>query len=261
MKLLRPGSLTAVAFFLVAQAASAQTPAGTATDGQWHFATGLYGFFPAVTGSVSVRDFAEVPIHVPFSDLWDHLKFNLTGHFEGRRDRFGMGLDFFYVRIGVPVSGQIPELLGAEVNLRQFIAETFGFYRVAQGSGERPWTVDALGGVRVWNTNTRLEADPGIVDRDGQTITWADGFGGVRVQIPLHPRLSLLGRGDVGAGGAKLDWSASGDLAFASGKGWLLGAGYRTLRVELDKEGAAGRTRRLFDVGYSGPRSWVVYTW
>ena len=254
-------SAIVLAFVCLTPFASAQTPAATATDGRWHFAAGLYGFFPAIEGSLSTRNFDKVPIDVSFSELWDHLQMNLTGHIEARHDRFGFGVDLFYVRLAAPIPGQIPEFLNLSVNLRQFIAESFGFYRVAQGSGERPWTVDALGGVRVWDTNTRLEADLDIVDPDGQTLAWADGFGGVRVQIPLHPRLSLLGRGDVGAGGARLDWSASGDLAFASGKGWLLGLGYRTLNIEYDKEGREGRTRRLLDVGYNGPRSWVVYTW
>ncbi len=70
-----------------------------------------------------------------------------------------------------------------------------------------------------------------------------------------------LGRGDVGAGGAKLDWSASGDLAYRMGKGWLLGAGYRTLNVERDKAGAVVSERRLVDLSMRGPRLWILYTW
>lgn len=238
---------------------AAQTPQTTATDGRWHFVAGLYGFFPGIEGSVSTRNFEEVPIDVSFSELWDHLKMNLTGHFEARRDRFGFGIDLFYVRLAAPVDGALPEFLNASVNLRQFIAESFGFYRVAQGSSERPWTIDVLGGVRFWDTNARLESD--INDGDGRTLDWVDGIGGVRIQIPLHSRISLLGRGDIGAGGAKLDWSASGDLAFASGKGFVLGAGYRTLNIEYDKVGSAGLDRRQTNLSYNGPRTWVVYTW
>ena len=236
----------------------AQTPDATATDGRWHFVAGLYGWFPAISGTVTTRNF-EVPIDVPFSKLWDNLKFNITGHFEGRRDQFGWGLDFFYVHLGAPVTGQIPEFVNASVNLRQFITEGFGFYRVAQGHGERPWTIDVLGGIRFWDVNARLESD--INDPDGKTIDWVDGFGGARFQVPLFSKVSLLGRGDIGAGGAKLDWSASGDLALATGKGWVLGAGYRSLNVNLDKVGTLGVDRRRFDVSMHGPRTWVAYTW
>lgn len=252
-------SAVVLVLVLATTVASAQTPETTATDGRWHFVAGLYGFFPGIEGSVSTRNFGDAPIDLTFSELWDHLKMNLTGHVEARHDRFGFGVDLFYVRVAAPVAGELPEFLNASVNLRQFIVETFGFYRVAQGSSEHPWTVDVLGGIRFWDTNVRLESD--IDDRDGRTLNWVDGIGGVRVQIPVHPRISILGRGDAGAGGAKLDWSASGDLAFASGKGFVLGAGYRTLNIEYRKVGSAGLDRRVWDLSYSGPRSWVVYTW
>jgi hypothetical protein len=89
-----------------------------------------------------------------------------------------------------------------------------------------------------------------------------DGFGGLRVQVPLGSRLILMGRGDVGAGGADLDWSASGDLAFRLGKGWISGAGYRSLNVDYDKTGPLGILERtVWDIGYNGPRMWIVYTW
>jgi hypothetical protein len=81
-------------------------------------------------------------------------------------------------------------------------------------------------------------------------------------KIPLGSRLILLGRGDVGAGGADLDWSASGDLAFRLGKGWVSGAGYRSLNVDYDKTGPLGILERtVWDIGYNGPRMWIVYTW
>jgi hypothetical protein len=251
------GGLAVAVLILAAVSATAQTT--SATDGKWNFVAGLYGWFPAISGTVTVRNFPEVPIDVPFSDLFDHLKMNLTGHFESRRDKIGFGLDLFYVRLAAPVSGQIPELLDASVNLRQFIGEGFGFYRLAQGSGDYPWTLEALGGVRFWDINTRIESD--VSDRGGKAIDWADGFGGLRFEVPFGSKLSLIGRGDVGAGGAKLDWSASGDLAYRLGKGWVTGAGYRSLNVDYDKAGREDRERTLFDVSFSGPRLWIVYTW
>ena len=251
------------ALVLAAASARAQTPPPaaptTAMDDHWHFIVGLYGWFPGISGTVTVLDHPPVPIDVPFSKLWDNLKFILTGHFEGRHEKFGFGLDLFYVHEGLAVSGVVPELLDTSVDLRQFIGEGFGFYRVAQGSGERPWTVDVLGGVRFWDTNTRVQSD--ITNGTGKTIDWVDGFGGLRFELPITSKLSLLGRGDVGAGGAKLDWSASGDLAFQLGKGWVSGLGYRTLNVDLDKVGGAGVERRTFDVAYNGPRAWIAITW
>ncbi len=246
------------AFILAATCATAQSPEATA-DGQWHFVAGIYGWLPSISGSVGIRSFPEVPIAVPFSALWDHLKMTASGHFEGGKDRAGFALDILYVRLATPVSGQIPGLLNAEINLRETIAEGFGYYRLFQASGAYPLKLELLGGVRFWDINTRLESD--ITNGTGKTIDWADGFGGMRVELPLGSKLILIGRGDVGAGGAKLDWSASGDLAYRLGKGWITGAGYRTLNVDFDKAAAAGGERRLVDISMNGPRFWISYTW
>ena len=249
------------ALILTTSSAMAQSPDSTATSGpdQWHYIIGLYVWAPAITGSLSVRNFPEVPIDVPFDDLWHHLKFNITGHFEAAKGPFGFGLDAFYVHLGAAVSGQIPDLLNTSVNLREFIGEGFGYYRLAQGSGDNPWKLQFLGGVRFWDINTRLESD--LPDAGGKTMDWADGFGGLRLEVPLGSKLILLGRGDVGAGGSKLDWSASGDLAYRLGKGWLVDVGYRTLNVDYDKAGIEGRERSLFDVSMSGPRLFIAYSW
>jgi hypothetical protein len=239
---------------------AAQAPSQVEPSDQWHYLIGLYGWFPKIEGTVTTRNFVQVPIDVTFSELWDHLKMNITGHFEVQRGRFGGGIDAFYVRLGADIDGPIPELIDAEVTMRQFIGEGFGFYQVVRGSGENPWSVDVLGGIRYWNTNLRVDTD--IADTSGRTADWVDGFGGVRVQIPLGGCFFLLGRGDAGAGGADLDWSASGDLAFRASEHFVSGAGYRTLNVDYDKPGPLGILERsVWDVGYEGPRVWIAYRW
>jgi hypothetical protein len=247
------------ALALVTASAPAQTPAASATDEHWHFIVGLYAWLPAIEGTLTVRDRPPLHVDLPFWETYSNLKFNITGHFEARRERVGLGLDMFYVHLGVPLHGEIPQLLDASVNLRQYIGEGFGFYRVAQGRGPIPWTVDFLGGVRYWDTNTRLQTS--VTDGSGKTVNWVDGFGGLRFELPITSGLSVLGRGDVGAGGAKLDWSASGDLAFCLGKGWVMGAGYKTLNVDYDKQGATPLERRKYDLVYKGPRAWIAITW
>ena len=236
-----------------------QTPTPPADDA-WRFTAGLYGFFPALEGTVTTRDFVQIPIDVTFSELWDHLKMNLTGHFEVQKGRFGGGLDAFYVRLGADVLRPLPEEVEAQIVMRQFIGEAFGFYKLLGGTGDNPWTLEVLGGIRYWDTNVRVETDIG--DTDGKSADWVDGFGGLRLQIPLGSKFVLLGRGDVGAGGADLDWSASGDLAFRLSTHFISGAGYRTLNVDYDKTGRFGLLERtVWDISYNGPRMWIVYTW
>jgi hypothetical protein len=249
------------AFAISASRLAAQTPTHPDTGtGQWHFTAGLYGWFPAINGTITVLDFVQAPVDVSFSELWDHLKMNLTGHFEAQKGRFGGGIDAFYVRLGQDIPTPLPEDIDAEISMRQFIGEAFGFYKLVQGNGDNPWSLELLGGIRYWDTNVRLDSDLG--DTDGKTASWVDGFGGLRVQIPIGSRLVVLGRGDVGAGGADLDWSASGDLALRLNYCWIIGAGYRTLDVDYSKKGQFGiLDRTVWDIGYSGPRMWIVYAW
>ncbi len=226
---------------------------------RWRFLVGIYGYFPAIEGTETARDFIQDPLDMNVSELFDHMKMNLTGHFEAQHGRFGGGLDFFYVRLGADIEGPIPEFVNARLNLRQWIGEAFGLYKLVQGRGENPWSLDLLGGIRYWNTNARVETD--LDDTEGRTIDWVDGFGGLRVQIPLGSRLVVLGRGDVGAGGADLDWSASGDLAFRLGKGWITGAGYRTLNVDYERTAPLPNLERtVWEIASNGPRMWIIYT-
>ena len=263
---MRPKSLIRLAASFAVLALVAAAPprlaaqAPTQVDDQMHYIVGLYGWFPKIEGTVTARNFVQIPIDVTFDELWDHLKMNITGHFEAQKGRFGGGIDAFYVRLGADIQGPIPELINAEATLRQFIGEGFGYYQVVRGTGENPWSLEVLGGVRYWNTNLRIDTDLG--DTNGRTAAWADGFGGLRVQIPLGGCFFLLGRGDAGAGGAKLDWSASGDLAFNLSQNFVTGAGYRTLSVDYDKTGPLGILERsVWDVTYQGPRMWMAYRW
>ena len=260
--LLRVALIVALALGLSSQAWSqepAQASPISANDGQWHFLVGLYGWFPAIQGTVSLNDYVQVPINVSFSDLWSHLKMVAPLHFEARHDLFGLATDVLYIRMGAPIQGNIPQYLNASVDLRTWIVEGFGFYRVAHGSGENPWTIDLLGGVRYWNINARAESDIG--NTSTLTTDWVDGFGGLRFQVPIVGCLSLLGRGDVGAGGAKLDWSASGDLALRLGKHWVSGLGWKYLSVDYAGKAGPLGSQRVFDVAFNGPLAWIVYTW
>ena len=145
------------------------------------------------------------------------------------------------------------------MELQQVIADGFGIYRIAQGSGANPWKLELLGGVRFWDVNTRLETSLG--EGSGRTVNWADGIGGLRLWLPLTGCLSLVGHGDVGAGGAKLDWSASGDLGFRLSRLLVIGAGYRTLNVDYEKTGDVTTERRRFDISMHGPELWLLFTW
>jgi hypothetical protein len=140
----------------------AQTEGGpTAMDGQWHFGVTPYMWFSGIKGDLSVRALPSVPVDASFSDLWSSFDFGLQGHFEGRKDRFGFGLDFMYTNLGVPVLPDAPVIgqLNLEADVRQLLSEGFAFYRVASGGRkDNPAHLDVLVGTRYMGTRTRLTA-------------------------------------------------------------------------------------------------------
>lgn len=230
-----------------------------ATDDRWHFSVAPYMWFTGIKGDTSVKGLPGVPVDASFSDLWDNLDFGLGGHFEGRKDRFGLGLDFVYNNLGVPVASDAPVLgpLNLEADMRQLFTEGFGFYRVASGGRkDNPAQFDVVVGARYMGTKTRLTAQgPQGTQYDGdyQDLQWVDALAGLRFRAPLGSRVAILGRGDVAGFGSKVTWNLEGDVAVRASEHWALGAGWRHLDIEYDKGSAADR--KVFDLAYDGPRA------
>lgn len=78
---------------------------------------------------------------------------------------------------------------------------------------------------------------------------------GVRGRMNLTPKLFILGKGDVGGGGAKIDYHLFGAFDFQVSKNVALLGGYRGLHVNYDKNNF------LFDTTIHGPifgLSWQI---
>ena len=244
--------------------AQAQGGSTSAMDGQWHFGVTPYMWFTGIKGDVSVKRLT-VPVDAPFSDLWDNLDFALAGHFEGRKDRFGFGLDLTYNNLGVPVASDAPVIgrLNLEADVRQLFTEGFGFYRVASGGRQdNPAHLDVLVGARYTGTKTRLSAkgpDGAEYDGDSRNLQWVDALAGMKFRAPLGSRVALLGRADVAGFGSKLTWNLEGDLAVRVSEHWALGAGWRHMDIDYDK--SEGTDGKVVDLAYDGPRAWFSYAW
>jgi hypothetical protein len=264
------GRRTAIAAaFVLATAvppwARAQTGPTAAMDGQWHFGVTPYAWFTGIKGDLSVKGVSRVPVDASFSDLWDNLDFFFAGHLEGRKDRFGFGLDLSYNNLGVPVAPDAPVLgkLNLEADVRQLFTEGFGFYRVASGGrNDNPAHLDVLVGARYTGTKTRLSAkgpEGTEYDGDSRDLQWVDALAGLRFRAPLGSRVAILGRGDVAGFGSKLTWNLEGDLAVRVSEHWSLGAGWRHMDIDYDK--GEGADSRIVDLAYDGPRAWFTYAW
>ena len=259
--LLLPLALLAAA---VLPAAAQATRPAAAMDGQWHFNLAPYMWMTGIEGDVTAGPLT-VPVEASFSDLMEDFDFGLAGRFEGRKDRFGFGLDFTYNNLGTPVASSAPVVgkLGLKADVRQLFGEGLGFYRVAQGGRkDNPAHLDVLAGVRYTGTRTRLTAETAAgaeYDGDFKQLDWLDAMAGITGRAPLGSRLALLGRADIAGFGSQLTWNVEGDLAFLAGRHWTVGAGWRYMDIDYEKDDAA--VAEVFQLAYNGPRVWFAYSW
>jgi len=246
-------------------AAQAQAPPTAAMDGRWHFVVAPYMWFTGIKGSASVGGLPEVPVEASFSDIFKDLSFALAGHFEGRKNRFGFGTDLMYTDLSSPVAANSPVVgtLGLKAGVKQLFTEGFGLYRVATGGpAKNPANLDLLVGVRYTGTSTQLTADTSTGNQyagQKKDLDWVDAMAGIRATVPLGSRVAFMGRGDVAGFGTKLTWNLEGDLATQVSDHWVLAAGWRHMHIDYDE--GSGRDRKLFDIGYDGPRAWFAYAW
>ena len=264
------GRLARAATIVLAMAAPtwAQAQGGPtgAMDDQWHFNLAPYMWMTGIKGDVSVAGLRSVPVEATFSDIWKNFDFGLAGRFEGRKNRFGFGLDFTYNNLGAPVASNAPVVgaLGLEADVRQLFSEGFAFYRVAQGGrADNPAHLDVLVGARYTGTRARLTAETSAgVQYDGQhqDLDWFDAMAGLKFRAPLGSRAALLGRGDVAGFGSNVTWNLEGDLAFMASQHWTVGAGWRYMDIDYDN-GGKGVEFRQFNLAYNGPRVWFAYSW
>jgi hypothetical protein len=259
---------TAVVFALVMAVCSlAQAEGGptAAMDGRWHFIVAPYMWFTGISGETSVKGLAQIPVDASFSDIWNTFDFGLAGRFEGRKDRFGFGLDFTYNNLGIPVASDAPVIgqLNLKADVRQLFTEGWGFYRVANGGRkDNPAHLDLLVGIRYTGTKTRLTAQgPEGIQYDGDylDLQWVDALAGLKFRAPLGSRVAILGRGDVAGFGSKLTWNLEGDVAVQASEHWALGGGWRHMNIDYDK--GSGADRKVFNLAYDGPRAWFAYAW
>ena len=262
---LRGGRLAMAMAITVATAvpAWAQTPPRptAAMDGRWHFNVAPYMFMTGIKGDVAIGNLPSVPVDASFSDVLENFDVALLARFDARKDRFGIGTDFVWMNLDVPVAET--RVADFRADFRQLVAEGIVFYRVASGGrADNPAHLDVLAGARYTTLKVRLKADSTTgaqYDGDFQDTDWVDALAGVKFRAPLGSRVSILGRADVAGFGSNVTWNLEGDLAFLASRHWSLGAGWRYMDVDYDS--GEGIERRQLDLAYSGPRVWFAYSW
>jgi len=163
------------------------------------------------------------------------------GYAEARRGPWMAGFDGIYASLGneavFAIRGDTGQL---ELKQKETIIQPVGGYTI----GNQKWSVDFLGGLRYWDISTSLDVSrPRLTNERSDSQRWVDATGGARFGwIPLDKVRFSIG-GDAGGGGSRGTWQGYSTVSYDIWPRWALGAMYRVLGVDYDKDNFTYNTR------------------
>jgi hypothetical protein len=218
----------------------------------------LYLWAAEQSGKISVADH-DVPLFMDFGDVADKLAGAFALHVEARKNRWGALADINFIRLSTDATFTTPIIarqIAGTAQLDMTIFEAGATYLV---NPERHLSV--LGGLRTYTLSPEIEfeSDASQLAPVDTSETAAGVFGGLAFRPRLSEKLTLLTRGDLGAGAA-FTWSATLGFEYRF-KPWG-GAmfGYRALGIDTgDADEAA--TDVEYDMTHYGPFFSLTLHW
>ena len=214
-------------------------------DDSWHFTVAPYLWFPGIHGTVGALGH-DASIHVSGSDVLSYFDFGLMGAFEARKNRLVFPVDFMWVRLrdnrGIPENDLDQNSI--HVHLTETILTPKFGYEVID---TEKFTFDVLAGIRYWYLGQNFTFEPSGIGRSN-SANWVDGLFGSRFQLQLSDKVGVTIAGDVGGGGASLDYQALGLLGYRIKPNIALQLGWRYLYVNFH-----GDHRFIYDTAETGP--------
>ena len=267
-----PRAHVLVALALVAALAVLAAPARaqdaddpmTADDG-WSFTIAPYLWATGMDGTISFEGTPDIPVDVPFGDIWSNLDMALSLHFEGRNGNWGFGLDGMYFKIGAQADFNFPIGPGegpagsVALDMEESVFEGFGFYRLTVSNrSTNPGFADVLVGFRYMKASQQVTT--AMIDLPLRELSWTDAMIGFRGYAPLGDKFGFMARTDFAGGGSNFTWNVKGDLHWRMSNRWRLIAGYRYMDVDYE-EGAGPVGREVYQMKHSGPEFAVSFSW
>ena len=143
----------------------------------WHFEATLDGWGPSLSANVGVRNLPALPVYADIFKLLPHLEGFVPVSFVAYNDNFIVGLNLFWVRLGL--NGEFTREEGAfgGVNAGLKLSETFatayGGVRIPTASPD--WSVYATLGARYFDVNGSLTLQVPVVGFSRSTSQGKDG--------------------------------------------------------------------------------------
>jgi len=207
--------------------------------GEWQFEVTPYLWGAGMKGDVQAGNLPRTHVDMGFADILENLDFGIMGALEARKGRWGFLLDAIYMKVSdAGTASQGPLSVTADATFKQKMFAGAVAYRLSDG----PTLVDLIGGARYSKLRVKAVIDASLFGLAGRTerianTSWTDGYVGVRLQTPIADRWTLVGYGDVGAGGSDSTWQAAVGAQYDYSKDVAIKFGYRYLSVDYDKSG------------------------
>ena len=233
--IIKPALLATIALAMFSQPAQA-----------WNNDLTLYLWGASLSGKATLgqKTIPEQPIEADFDDLFDKLDAGFQAHYEGKGERWGLGLDFTYLKLSDTNDANVSSTVKAN------LSELFAIYRASDA-------FDVLAGARFTGLDMSLET-PGQADAEGDR-SLTDFIIGGRAMLPLSESWRLGLRADVGTGDTDLTWNAIVGLDWHVSKLIALRGGYRWLDYKLEQDDAPIEAE--LDILMDGPFLGIAFLW
>lgn len=245
-----------VLMFIVVLLFSPSAFADESEESGWEFMLSPYLWAPNLETTLGVGE-ATVPVDLSVSDIFDRLKFAGMLHFNMKKDRWGVFVDYMYVNLGedgVPVDVPRPLIpqITADYRYKLNMTELAGTFRLA---GTRTHGFDAILGLRYMSHNVDLDVlGSGPLEKefgDSFKETWWDLMLGFRYNAVFSRKWVMAARGDIGFPSSNVTVNILASLGYRFGRTVDMFVAYRYLDInyENDKE---GREYFKFDGDFNG---------
>ena len=209
-----------------------QYSTGNNASDSWRVGISLYGWFAGLHGTVGVAGH-NAGIHVPFTDLFHALIFEIPVAVEADKGRFVMPIDFLWMKLGVNNALPLNDFEQSYIDTKMtesIFTPKFG-YRLVDADH---FKFDLLGGMRYWyvSLNNTVYPDGGSY---GRSLNIIDGLGGGRIILPAGEKAAITIAGDAGAGSSQLDYQLLGLLNLNFNPKFGMALGWRYLYEDYNK--------------------------
>jgi hypothetical protein len=230
------------------QASEAPAPAGG-----WHYELDLFAWGSGLSGDVGPA-IKEYQLHASFSDVTKYLDFAAMGHFEARKEKWGILADSFYVNLGHSVDNHLGNPV--KLNLEEMILGIAGSYQVFESPSAR---FDFTFGARYNEVKTGIT--PYFLPARNQRISWTDPVIGFKGGVKMSKAWTFGYRGDIGGFGAGSELTWLGVVRFDAqvSKHTSLGFGYVGYGVDYKK--GSGHKEFVYDMTTTGPFLGIAWRW